>query len=209
MITGETTAMTKRLPPKHKKRPPKIITPQSLEKAGLHYLQRFAVSTAQFRRKMIEKLERSCRYHKNQNKETCLQWLETLIQKLTQSGLLNDQAYAGGVLTSMRRQGKSHRAILQKLSMKGIPQDIVEKAIYLYKEQAEQTDDEIEFEAALTLAKKKRIGPFKKERRPSSSTYTDINKHFKKDLGIFARNGFSYDVAKAVLALPKEPHDHE
>ena len=48
-----------------------------------------------------------------------------------------------------------------------------------------------QFDAALLLAKKKRIGPFRDK---------NIRKDFwQKDLGVLIRAGFDYDIVKQVL----------
>ena len=50
-----------------------------------------------------------------------------------------------------------------------------------------------DFYSAIRICKKRRIGPY----RP------DANREifYKKDMGVLARSGFSYDLAKEVLAL--------
>ena len=78
---------------------------------------------------------------------------------------------------------------LNKLKEKGIDDNIIEKII------AEQEVNPLE--AAMKLAKKRRIGPYsqnqnlRKERR-------------SKDLAILVRAGFDYDVAVNVLDMPED-----
>ena len=72
-----------------------------------------------------------------------------------------------------------------------------------YKELLKQTIEKIQddntnpdFYSAIRICKKRRIGPY----RP------DANKEifYKKDMGVLARSGFSYDLSKEILALDKK-----
>ena len=81
--------------------------------------------------------------------------------------------------------------INQSLRNKGIDSKFIKQSIDKIKE------DEIEpdFVSALKLCKRRRIGPL----RP------DDNRElfYKKDMGILARGGFSFDLSKRVLDLDK------
>ena len=46
--------------------------------------------------------------------------IEALIERYHRSGLLDDKAYAEARTASLRRQGRSVRAISEKLKMKGV-----------------------------------------------------------------------------------------
>jgi regulatory protein len=87
------------------------------------------------------------------------------------------------------RRGYSLNKINQSLRNKGIESKHIKQSIDKIKE------DEIEpdFVSALKLCKRRRIGPL----RP------DANRElfYKKDMGILARGGFSFDLSKRVLDL--------
>ena len=87
------------------------------------------------------------------------------------------------------RRGYSLNKINQSLRNKGIDSRYIKQSIDKIKE------DEIEpdFVSALKLCKRRRIGPI----RP------DANRElfYKKDMGILARGGFSFDLSKRVLDL--------
>ena len=87
------------------------------------------------------------------------------------------------------RRGYSLNKINQSLINKGIENKYIKQSIDKIKE------DEIEpdFVSALKLCKRRRIGPL----RP------DANRElfYKKDMGILARGGFSYELSKRVLDL--------
>jgi len=178
---------------KHKEKAPKKITERYLFNAGTHYLQRFTSSSAHFKFVMMRKVKRSCAHHKDQDLKTCEEMVDALVTKCEELGLLNDQAYVRGMVTSLRRSGKSRRAIEMKLRTKGLCTDMIADAINEYDAETNHTDLHPEQHTALIFAKKRKIGPFRKE---TSKTQDNIE---QKELGILARAGFSYDVCRFIL----------
>ena len=182
---------------KHKKfsrgqrRAPKKITERYLHNAGLYYLERFAASKKHFKTVMNRKVKRSCMHHPDQDYDSCTQMVDALADKFENLGLLDDTVYTRGVVTSLRRKGLSRKAILNKMRMKGIDADKTQEMLAFLDEEYNETQEEAEKKAALKLAKKKKVGPFFIGEEP------DI----KKALGVFARAGFSYQMARYVLDL--------
>ena len=78
---------------------------------------------------------------------------------------------------------------------KGIDEKYIKKSIEKIKN--DQIDPD--FVSALKLCKKRRIGAM----RPESNREI----YFKKDMGILARGGFSFDLSKRVLLLEKEEYN--
>lgn len=171
---------------KHK-RPPKKITPTYLHNAGLYYLERFSASKNHFKSVMLRKVKRSCMHHTDQDYEACRQMVDELADKFETLELLNDEVYTRAIVTSLRRRGKSRTMILNKMRMKGIGKD--QALAELAKIDAQNDEEDPEFEAALKLARKKRIGPY----------FIGEEQDIRKSLGVLARAGFSYDIAKKVL----------
>ena len=87
------------------------------------------------------------------------------------------------------RRGYSLNKINQSLRIKGIDSKYIKQSIDKIKEDQIEPD----FVSALKLCKRRRIGPL----RPQA------NREFfyKKDMGILARGGFSFDLSKRVLNL--------
>ncbi len=157
----------KRGKPRGEKKPPKKITEKYLYNSGLAYLQRFPSSTPHFRRIMGRKIDRSCNYHKDQDRETCARLLDTTVETFVRQGLLNDAAYLQGMVNSLRRRGLSTQAILAKLGQKGMGQDDVLKAVRAYDEDHSLADPDLA--AAVMLMRRKRIGPFRKKEEAARS----------------------------------------
>jgi Uncharacterized protein conserved in bacteria len=87
------------------------------------------------------------------------------------------------------RRGYSLNKINQSLRSKGIDSKYVKQSINKIKENQIEPD----FVSALKLCKRRRIGPL----RPA----TNRELFYKKDMGILARGGFSFDLSKRVLNL--------
>lgn len=170
---------------------PRKITETYLHNAGLHYLERFASGTENFRRIMIRKIDRSCRHHTDQDRAICRAMLETVIEKFQRSGLLDDAAYAAGAARSLRRKGVSARVALGKLALKGIKPEEAAAALAICD--AEESEGNAEFIAALRFARRRRIGPFASKDRDNA-----------RELATFARAGYSYDIAEKILRLNAE-----
>ena len=170
---------------------PKRISPQYLENAALYYLQRFATSAENLRRVLMRKIQRSCAFHKTDAAEF-VPLVEKLIRRYTASGLLNDRGFAEAKATTLRRQGKSRRAIQAKLQAKGLAAADIETAL-----EKAGNDDEDELAAAIAFAKRKKFGPhrLKPLREPKDA---------QKEMAAMGRAGFSYKTARAALTYKDE-----
>jgi len=177
---------------RREKKPPKKITEKYLYNSGLAYLQRFTTSTPNFRRVMGRKIDRSCNYHKDQSREDCQKFLDTTVETFIRQGLLNDEAYLQGMVTSLRRRGASTQAILSKLVMKGMAQDTILKTLRAYDEDHGAANPDLA--AAVMLMRRKRIGAFRKS--------DDADK--TKELAALARGGFGFDIARKALSLEQD-----
>lgn len=172
-------------------KPPKKISERYLYNSGLAYLQRFPASSYHFKTVMMHKIDKSCRYHTAQDRETCEKWLDALVSQFQELGLLDDKAYLKGMVTTYRRRGLSTMQIKLKLGQKGYTADDIQKQIKNYDRDEFDSDKNGELYAALTFARKKRLGPYD----------IDERKTFDKALGAMARAGYSFDIAKKVLEL--------
>ena len=74
---------------------------------------------------------------------------------------------------------------------KGIDEKYIKASISKIKEEESDPD----FFSAIKLCKKRRIGPIREENNRSL--------FYKKDIAILARSGFSYELSKKILDIPK------
>jgi regulatory protein len=165
------------------KKIPKKITKSYLHNAALYYLQRYATSAANLRRVLMRKVKKSCAHH-GQNEAECVPLVDELIERFAATGLIDDAVYARGRAESLRRQGRSKQAIHAKLQVKGLKKTQIDEALAIV-----DLEEDAELRAALHLARKKKLGPWRvKDADP------------KKEMAAMGRAGFSFDVARKVLA---------
>jgi regulatory protein len=182
-----------------KKKLRKIPTEQNLANVALHYLQRYAASEASLRRVLANRLRRAGMDHpdfaRDENRMRALHSaIETIIARHKKSGAVNDAAFAETKIHSLRRQGKSARAIQQKLALKGIKSEMVKDALAQHADGQEM--EAVEFRAALALARKRRWGPY---RKTDVADPEKLREKTHKEFAGLARAGFSSAIAKRVL----------
>jgi regulatory protein len=181
---------------KNKKR--KIPNAPYLANVALHYLGRYAASEASLRRVLTNRIYRAGMDHPDfaadaEKKRELHSAIEAIIETHKRTGIINDAVFAEMKVGSLRRQGKSRRMIQQKLGVKGVSGAIVAAALDQNADGAEPQD--VELKAALALAKKRRLGPFRQ-------TPADDDRR-RKDFATLARAGFSSAIARQ--ALKAEP----
>lgn len=179
--------------PATRQKQPRKISAKYLENAALYYLQRYASSSENLRKVLTRKVQKSCTFHKVEADEF-YPVIDKLILRYISSGLLNDTAYAEGRVASLRRQGLSKQGIAAKLQVKGLKRAEIEKAL---AEVDAEKGENAELQAALTLARKKKIGRFRT--KPDA----DI-KLRQKELAAMGRAGFSYETARQALDYREE-----
>jgi regulatory protein len=174
----------------------KAVTAKSLENAAVHYLQRFSASSANLRRVLQRRIERALRADAKVAPDA-ENAIETIIAKLKRLKLLDDAAYAAGKATSLRRRGSSRRIIGGKLKLAGIDAGSIDTAIETadaeLKPLMEAADEgpDAELRAALRLAQRRRLGPYRAEKERAERR--------QRDLASLARAGFSFDIARKVI----------
>ena len=115
-----------------------------------------------------------------------------MISTLIDQKLINDKYYSDSKSRSLLRKGYSLNKIRYSLIKKGIDEQYIKSSISKIKEKESDPD----FFSAIKLCKRSRIGACREEgNRPL---------FYKKDISILARSGFSYEISKKVLDLPKD-----
>ena len=90
------------------------------------------------------------------------------------------------------RRGYSLNKISYSLRSKGIGQENIQSSLEKIKNNKSDPD----FISAMKVCKKRRIGPIRPE--PNRELF------YKKDMGILARSGFSYDISKKILSMTQK-----
>ncbi|SFB68691.1 regulatory protein [Bosea sp. CRIB-10] len=160
---------------------PRRIDAAYLRRAALHYLERYSVPAAQLQRVLLRKVERSCR-HYGLDPQSFRVTVDEVVASCVASGLVDDRRFAEARAQSLRRKGRSARAVAAGLASKGVERGLVAAVVV--------ANDDAELDAARVAAKRKRLGPWSRGDR------TELR---QKHIAALARAGFSLAIARAVI----------
>ena len=178
-------------PTRREPRPVRKVTAQYLENAALYYLGRFSAASGHLRQLLVRRVDRSAKAH-DTDPIAGREMVDKLIARFLASGLLDDAAYAAGKAKSLRRRGASRNVIAQKLRAKSVAPERIADAVGAADADAIEDGEDAELLAAWRLARRKRIGPYRKNQ-------DDRAELRMKDMAALARGGFSYAVARSVI----------
>jgi regulatory protein len=159
------------------------FTAESLQRAALDYLARYASSAAHLRQLLLRRVRRRGGGEGDAAPEA-ERLVDGVIQRLVQAGLLDDAAHAAMRKASLRGRGGSARAIRLSLAKAGIARELADAVLA-----PDSTADELV--AAIAYARRRRLGPF---RPPDERAGRRV-----ADMRALARAGFDYDVARVVV----------
>ena len=165
---------------------PGKVSPQSLENAAVYYLKRYSSSSSHLKSILLRRVIKSARYHGTDIEEGKI-WIDNLVKEFQKAGFLNDQKYAETRAHSLYARGFSSRAIMIKLSEKGVPAKVISETLKIIQRGSGNS----ELQAAIIKAKRRKLGPYR--------TRGDRQTHRKKDLESLARVGFNYGTALKVI----------
>lgn len=159
-----------------------------LYEAGLNHLARYAATRDGMARVLGRKIDRWGRLFAGEDADPetvaaavrdAKKTIPAVISRLTEAGVLNDEAFAASRVKRLTREGKSRRATLAHLAAKGIARPAI-------PENAER-----ELAAACAYLRRRRAGPF-----------GDAEE--LKILAAMGRGGFSQEVARRALRLDRD-----
>lgn len=127
------------------RRPPKPLDPPRLEELALAYVARFSTSAAKLQSYLARKLRERGWEGASEPQ------IAALAERFVAAGYIDDTAYARAKSGGLLRRGYGERRIGQALSAAGIAEEV--RAEVRASETARRR-------AALTLARKRRFGPF-------------------------------------------------
>ena len=162
----------------------------NLKDLAFAYLEKYSPSKQQLKVYLLKKYLTKIKGTKS--KREVSEIIDEILENLEKNRIINDEMYSDSKARMFLRRGYSLNKINQSLRNKGIGNDHIKNSIDKIK------DDKIEpdFVSAIKLCKRRRIGPL----RPGANREL----FYKKDMGILARGGFSFELSKRVLDLPLE-----
>ena len=159
----------------------------NLKDLAYSYLEKYSPSKQQLKVYLLKKYLTKIKGTKSKKEVTSI--IDEIVNNLEKNKILNDELYSDSKARMFLRRGYSLNKINQSLRHKGIDSKYIKQSIDKIKENQIEPD----FVSALKLCKRRRIGPV----RPQSNREL----FYKKDMGILARGGFSFDLSKRVLNL--------
>jgi regulatory protein len=172
------------------KRGARPITATYLQNAATLYLERYP-TTAEGLRRILQRRVAKARLAEAPVMADVEQAIDAVVGKFVAIGAIDDQAFAQTKARVLHRRGASERLTRRKLKLAGIDRDTLEQALTGLDRELDSERGEREWQAALALARRRRLGPF----RPAA----DRAEHRMRDLAAMARAGFDYDLARKVI----------
>ena len=162
----------------------------NLKDLAFAYLEKYSPSKQQLKIYLLKKYLTKIKGSKS--KREVSEIIDEILENLEKNRIINDELYSDSKARMFLRRGYSLNKINQSLRNKGIGNEYIKNSIDKIKEDKIEPD----FVSALKLCKRRRIGAL----RPG----TNRELFYKKDMGILARNGFSFELSKRILDLPLE-----
>ena len=165
-------------------------TIDELRKFAYAYIEKYSPSKQQLRIYLFKKFLNT--NQKTSYKKELFNLIDVVISTLVEQKFLSDKYYSDVKTKALLRRGYSLNKIRYNLIKKGIDEKYIKASISKIKENESDPD----FFSAIKLCKRRRIGACREEsNRPL---------FYKKDISILARSGFSYEISKKVLDIPKK-----
>ena len=165
-------------------------TIEEIRKFSYSYLEKYSPSKQQLRTYLFKKLVK--KNQKISSKKEIFNLIDSVITSLDDQKLLSDKYYSDVKSKAFLKRGYSLNKIRYSLIKKGIDEKYIKASISKIKENESEPD----FFSAIKICKKRRIGPCREE--------SNRQLFYKKDISILARSGFSYELSKRVLEIPKD-----
>jgi regulatory protein len=167
----------------------------SLHEAALDYLARYAATEAGLRRFLERRVDRWARPAQAEAGDGDVVARQTsdarsavreVVVRLAAVGAVNDATFAENKARTLIRAGRSRLAVAAYLAAKGVAAEIARSVL--------PEDTVSELAAALTVARRRRIGPFRAGATPDPAGR-------RRELAILARAGFPQSIASKALAM--------
>lgn len=162
-------------------------TETTLRAAALAHLARYAATQAGLVRVLDRRVMRWAQAAENTDPDimaAARQAVRKVAARLVADGVVDDAVFAESRARSLTRAGRSRRAVAAHLAARGVPGAVAQTAL--------PDDPEAELAAALAFARRRRIGPFRRDAEAADTL---------RELGMLARAGFAQEVASQALRL--------
>ena len=162
----------------------------NLRDLAYSYLAKYNPSKQQVKTYLLKKY--LTKFQGSRQKKEVTEIIDGIVSNLEKSQFLNDSLFSDSKARMLFRRGYSLNKISYSLKSKGIEQRNIQQSLEKIKNEKSDPD----FISAMKICKKKRIGPM----RPD----TNRELFYKKDIGILARSGFTYEISKKILNMKQK-----
>ena len=162
----------------------------NLRDLAYSYLAKYNPSKQQVKTYLLKKY--LTKFQGSRQKKEVTEIIDGIVSNLEKSHFLNDSLFSDSKARMLFRRGYSLNKISYSLKSKGIEQRNIQQSLEKIKNEKSDPD----FVSAMKICKKKRIGPM----RPD----TNRELFYKKDIGILARSGFTYEISKKILNMSQK-----
>ena len=162
----------------------------NLRDLAYSYIEKYSPSKQQVKTYLLKKYLK--KFQGSKSKKDISAIIDKIVSNLEKNRLIDDRLYSDSKARVFLRRGYSINKIGMALRTKGIGTENIKLSIEKLKEDKPDPD----FNSAMKICKKKRIGPL----RPEANREI----YYKKDMGILARSGFSYDISKKILSMTQK-----
>ena len=169
-------------------------TEQVLHETALTHLARYGTTRAGLVRVLDRRVDRWARRVEADPETVATQVslgraaARVVADKLVAAGTVDDAAFAASRARGLARAGRSRRAVAAHLQARGVASELVRDAV--------SDDPDTELAAALAFARRRRIGPFRREELDQEAAL--------RELGMMARAGYMRDTANTALRMDAE-----
>lgn len=165
-----------------------------LEQAALRYAAKWETTERGVCDALERKLPPRCA-ESGEDPEALRALIPGVVARLVERGYIDDRRYAEQLAARLERQGRSRAYLEAKLRTKGVAEEIIGAL-------SEAAAPDAESQAAWRLAKKRRLGPYCVD---GDKRAAQRDKH----LGVLARQGFSLELATAIVDADRAPDAEE
>jgi regulatory protein len=167
-----------------------MLTAEQLARAAAAYVARYDASSARLRAVLMRRVMKARR-----KAMPVMEGVEVAVDRIVgqfiSKGIIDDARYAERKAGSLHRRGVSTRHIREKLKLAGIGGDTADRALQATREDAAPAGLDLDLQAAVVLARRRRLGPFREAAERADRR--------ARDLAALGRAGFAYDVARRVI----------
>lgn len=145
-----------------------------IERAASWYLSRWSTTRAHLRKLLMKRVQKRVLPEEH---AAAIAEVEAVLDRCERAGLVDDAAYAESKVARMIARGVSAPVIRARLAAKGLTRIAM--------------PDDAAFTSCCAYVLRRRLGPLR----------DDAAAHREKDLARIGRAGFSYEIARRVLAM--------